>query len=85
MFTVYVSARRPRGGLGASWAVFMCVDEIELRLPVSLVLQVKGPDVHPSIMLSHADSPQGPVPMLLGVLWTLDLTDRQPVASGPAF
>lgn len=33
VFTVYVSARRPRGGLGASWAVFMYVDEIELRLP----------------------------------------------------
>lgn len=32
VFTVYVSARRLRGGLGASWAVFMCVDEIELRL-----------------------------------------------------
>lgn len=33
VFTVYVSARHPHGGLGASRALFMCVDEIELRLP----------------------------------------------------
>lgn len=32
-----------------------------LRL-VSLVLWVKGPDVRPSIILSHADSPWGPLP-----------------------
>lgn len=47
-------------GCKPSLCVKMRLNATSLR-PVSLVLWVKGPDVRPSIMLSHADSPFGPL------------------------
>lgn len=67
---------------GVSQAVFMCIDEIKLLLPRPGLAGPVGErsrctPIHHAVTRRLA---RGTCSMLLGVLWTPDLTDRQPDA-----